>query len=171
MLAREVLWPADENDDDGSDSHNDRIAKVGAEQVVWIQEQNEPRLRRMKHKGQQQAAPCVVVQPGEQNRPGNQEENRKPKQGGHNAVSLPQFVGWRHPLQHEQWQVPQAPSDPDDDARNQRIVAGLQSRQKESAPAQFLAQPGIEKELMMNAGINMYRAGTWLRSRDEPINR
>ncbi len=77
----------------------------------------------MKDKGQQQAASCIVVKAGVRNRPGDGDNNHMPERCRYNTVSLPEFVGWRHPLYHEQWYMPQAPYDSDDDARGEGAVA------------------------------------------------
>src|SRR5512140_3273352 len=42
--------------------------------------------------------------------------------------------------------MPQAPQDPNDEARNQRVVAGLKPGHGKSSPAKLLAHPGEDDE-------------------------
>src|SRR5215470_12384585 len=42
--------------------------------------------------------------------------------------------------------MPDAPHQPNDQARNQRVITGLKSGQQKSSPAKLLAHPGEDRE-------------------------
>ncbi len=75
-----------------------------------------------------QAAAGVVVQPGEVDRQGGDQEQVEREGDAHLGL----------PGQEEERNVPAGPDHPQDQARHQRVEARLQTRQREPAPAGFL---------------------------------